>query len=71
MLTSFLSTATPGSLSDLLSAASDFLTWCITSMGSLITFIVSNPILLIMVIVFFVSFAVGLIIRMIGGISMR
>lgn len=61
-LPSFL-TASSGSLTDLLSAATEMFTWFITSMGSLITFITSNPIILVMFLILLCGAVVGMFMR--------
>lgn len=59
---SFL-TSTAGSLADILSAATEMFTWFITSMGSLITFIVSNPVVLVMFLILLCGAVVGMFTR--------
>lgn len=58
-----LLTSTAGSLADILSAATEMFTWFITSMGSLITFIVSNPVVLVMFLIFLCGAVVGMFMR--------
>lgn len=50
-------------LSGVTSLATELLTWVITSMGSLLTFIRSNPEIMIWFIVAIVGFAFGMLIR--------
>lgn len=58
-----LLTSTAGSLADLLSAATEMFSWFITSMGSLVTFIVSNPIILVMFLILLSGAVVGMFMR--------
>lgn len=58
-----------GSLSDILSMATELLTWVITSMGSIITFISSHPLILIFMIITIVGFAVGMLMRIWHGVG--
>lgn len=53
-------------MADFLSYATSLLTWCLTSMGSIITVIVANPILLIGFLITLVSLAFGLVFRTAG-----
>lgn len=50
-------------LSSVTDMATQLLTWVITSMGSLLTFIRSNPEIMIWFIVAIVGFAVGMLMR--------
>lgn len=50
-------------VSGLLSLATELLTWLITSMGSLITFITGQPIILMMMIITLVGLVVGYLFR--------
>lgn len=52
-----------GTISGLLKMATELLTWLITSMGSVITFITSNPIILIMLLVSLCGLVVGMLFR--------
>lgn len=61
-LPSFLTSAA-GSLADLLSAATEMFTWFITSMGSLVTFIVGHPIILVMFLILLCGAVVGMFMR--------
>lgn len=49
-----------------LSTATELLTWLLTSMGSIITTIMANPILVIGFILLVISFAFGLVFRTAG-----
>lgn len=55
--------ATASTVSGLLDLATDLLTWLITSMGSLITFITGQPIILMMMIITLVGLVVGYLFR--------
>lgn len=48
-------------MSGILSLATEVLTWMLTSAGSILTFMTSNPIILLFVIVALVFMAVGLV----------
>lgn len=52
-----------GTITGLLKMATELLTWLITSMGSVITFITSNPIILIMLLVSLCGLVVGMLFR--------
>lgn len=68
-----LSGSTAGSMSDLLTHATELLTWCITSMGSLVTFATnsSNTIVLFSFFMVIISFVIGLLIRLVGSLNGR
>ena len=53
-------------MSAFLAYATDLLGWCLTSMASIITVIVANPILLIGFLITLVSLAFGLVFRTAG-----
>lgn len=57
---------TPSPFDTFLSSATSLLTWCLTSMGSVITTIVDNPILLFGFLITLVSLAFGLVFRTTG-----
>ena len=61
----FLSAAnnTPGSLSNILSSATDMLTWFLTSMKSVLDFIVANPVCLVLFLILICGSAVGMLFR--------
>lgn len=50
-------------LSGLLSSASDVLTWFITSMGDLLSFVLQNPAILMMFLILIAGSAVGMLFR--------
>lgn len=56
-------TATASTVGGLLELATELLTWLITSMGSLITFITGQPIILMMMIITLVGLVVGYLFR--------
>lgn len=58
-----LLTGGTSNLSGITSLATELLNWVVTSMGSLLTFIRSNPEIMIWFIVAIVGFAVGMLIR--------
>lgn len=58
-----------GSLTDILSMATELLQWVITSMGSIINFISSHPLILIFMIITIVGFAVGMLMRIWHGVG--
>lgn len=51
------------SLQSILSAATELATWIITTIGSFLTFITSNPVILVLFLMMLVSFAVGILFR--------
>lgn len=57
------------SLQDILSMATELLQWVITSMGSILTFITQNPVILIFLIITIVGFAVGFLMRIWHGVG--
>lgn len=52
-----------GSLASILAAATQMLTWFITSMGSILTFIIDNPVCLMLFLILIVGSAVGMLFR--------
>lgn len=56
-------------LQSILKMASELLQWVITSMGSIITFITQNPLILIFMIMTIVGFAVGFLMRIWHGVG--
>ena len=58
-----LATGDASTVSGLLEIATELLTWLITSMTSLITFITSHPIILMMMIISLVGLVVGYLFR--------
>lgn len=55
--------STGGDLSAILSAATSLATWVITTLGSFLNFITSNPAILVLFLMMLVSFAVGMLFR--------
>lgn len=53
-------------LDNFLTAATSLLTWCLSSMGSIITTIIAQPMLLIGFLITVVSLAFGLVFRTAG-----
>lgn len=52
-----------GDLSSILSAATSLATWIISTIGSFLTFIIENPVILVLFLMMLVSFAVGILFR--------
>lgn len=50
-------------LSSILSSATSLATWIITTIGSFLSFIVDNPVILVLFLMMLVSFAVGILFR--------
>lgn len=50
-------------LSGILTAATELVTWLITTVGSFLSFIVSHPVILVLFLMMLVSFAVGILFR--------
>lgn len=50
-------------LSGLLASATEVLTWFITSMGSLLTFVISHPVILMMFLILLSGSVVGMLFR--------
>lgn len=59
----YLTSSDASSLAGLLEAATQMFQWFITSMGSLITFITSNPIILVMFLILLSGAVVGMFMR--------
>ena len=57
------------SLQDILAMATELLTWVISSMGSILTFVTHNPLILIFLIMTIVGFAVGFLMRIWHGVG--
>lgn len=53
-----------GTLTALLTSATEVLSWIITSMGSIVTFVVDNPLILMMFMVFLAGTAVAFFLRL-------
>lgn len=58
-----LTASNPGTMTSLLESASSMLTWFITSMGSLLTFILGEPAILMMFMILLVGSVVGMLFR--------
>lgn len=54
---------TTSGMTSILTQATEVLTWFITSMGSLLTFITEHPVILVLFMVFLVGSAVGMLMR--------
>lgn len=52
-----------GSLANILSAATQLLTWFISSMGTILSFIVDNPVILMLFLILMVGSAVAMLFR--------
>lgn len=65
----FLTEGGANSLSGILQLATELLTWVITSMGSVLSFITSNPLILIFMIFGIVGFVVGFLLRIWHGVG--
>jgi len=52
-----------GTLNGLLSAATELLTWFITSMGSVLDFITTNPVILMLFLILICGSVVGMLFR--------
>lgn len=55
---------TGGSMSGILSTATQVLQWFITSMGTVLGFVINNPVVLILFMIFLVGAAVGMLMRL-------
>lgn len=58
-----LATTTTSGFTPLLQSATEMLTWFITSMGSLLTFILDQPAILMMFMILLVGSVVGMLFR--------
>lgn len=56
-------TTTPSTVDGLLKIGTDLLTWLIASMGKVIDFMTSNPIILLMMVITLVGLVVGYLFR--------
>lgn len=54
---------TNGDLSNILSAATQMVTWIVTTMTSVVSFVVDNPVVLSLFLLMLISFAVGIFFR--------
>lgn len=52
-----------GDLSSILSSATSLATWIISTIGSFLSFIIDNPVILVLFLMMLVSFAVGILFR--------
>lgn len=52
-----------GDLSSILSSATALATWIISTIGSFLSFIIDNPVILVLFLMMLVSFAVGILFR--------
>lgn len=53
-----------GSMSGILSTATQVLQWFITSIGTVLGFVIDNPVVLILFMIFLVGAAVGMLMRL-------
>lgn len=58
-----VATATPSTMSSILTTATEVLEWFTTSMASILTFITSNPVVLLGFMIFIVGAAVSMLLR--------
>lgn len=56
-------TPAAGSLKAILGAATDLVTWIVATLGSFLSFIVDNPVILVLFLMMLISFAVGILFR--------
>lgn len=63
LLPVIVGTTSSNTMSGILSQATEVLTWFITSMGSVLTFITENPVVLVMFMVFLVGAVVAMLMR--------
>lgn len=59
-----LLSSNPSGMSGILQTATEVLTWFIASMGSIIKFVIDNPVVLIVFMIFLVGSAVGMLMRL-------
>lgn len=52
-----------GDLGNILSAATQVVTWVISAIGSFLAFIIDHPVILVLFLLMLVSFAVGMLFR--------
>lgn len=60
---------TPGTMADFLAKATSFLTSILTMVSSIVTTITGNDYLLIGLVIIIVSFAVGLVVRLVSKLG--
>lgn len=58
-----LLTANASTMSGLLSLATELVTWLVTTMGSYLSFITDNPVILIMFVIMIAGLGVGMLFR--------
>lgn len=58
-----LLTTTTTTITDLLALATELVNWLVTTMGSYLTFITGNPIILIMFVVMIAGLGIGMLFR--------
>lgn len=63
LFTVLASGGSSSSLTGILSSATEMLTWFITSMGSLLTFVFANPVILVMFLITLSGSAIGMLMR--------
>lgn len=63
LLLSSSGSSSSGTLTSILSAATELVTWIISALGSFLSFITSNPVILVLFLMMLVSFAVGVLFR--------
>lgn len=56
-------TPADGSLQAILSAATQLVTWIVTTLAAFLNFIIQNPVILVLFLMMLVSFAVGILFR--------
>lgn len=64
MLAPMIATSNTSSFTSILTNATEVLTWFITSMGSIVTFILANPLVLMMFMVLLSGAAIGMFMRL-------
>ena len=63
MMRAFIASGSTGTLSSITSGATELLTWAITSMTSIASWITSTPITLVLFVIILVSLAFGFVYR--------
>lgn len=56
-------TPDPGTLANILAAATELATWIFTILTSVVTFVTGNPVVLVLFLMMLISFAVGIFFR--------
>lgn len=67
-MSALLSTTPAGGITQLLSYATEVFTWVMTQLGTLATFILSNPIILLSLVLTMVGFVVGFFRRVFNSV---